>query len=226
MTSPPGIAADDVDGLLEHYLGLLDEYTKLRSTLTGLQTSIYQSIARANFSAEHGIRYGQDMYDERMQRFRSLAIRHSEDGAPRFEVICHGAENHDAQAKENEDTDGTAEEKDKERIQKPGDPLKWFGILTPMALRHAQSQSIRAVEQIIPKLVSVDAAMADVEIRVRRARKKRAKAEAAAVKQRGLGQEKGAVEAGDENRPSVDGEKGQHLEDEKETRMESVTVEI
>lgn len=51
-----------------------------------------------------------------------------------------------------------------------------------MALRQAQAQSIDAVEQVIPKLISVNAQMAQIEIEVRRARKKRAKAEAAAAK--------------------------------------------
>ncbi|KAB5570026.1 hypothetical protein GE09DRAFT_693119 [Coniochaeta sp. 2T2.1] len=195
MAAPPtGMPADDIDGLLERYLGLLDEYTKLRSALTALQSSIYQNIARANFSAERGIRYGRDMYDERMQASRSLTITEREDDTPIFEVAPSAEEKEEARGpaeKEalgdgEKDTNGTGAEKEKEddsqKAQKPRDPLRWFGILTPLPLRQAQSKSIEAVEEIIPKLATVNAQMADVEIRVRRARKKRAKAEAAAVK--------------------------------------------
>jgi hypothetical protein len=74
--------------------------------------------------------------------------------------------------------------------KKPKDPLRWFGLLTPMPLRKAQTQSIRAVEHVIPRLASVSAEMAEVEIEVRRARKRRAKkAEASSIRlsTRGLG---------------------------------------
>ncbi|GAP86458.2 putative mfs-type transporter [Rosellinia necatrix] len=65
---------DHIDGLLEHYLHLLHEYTSLRGELATLQTGVYQNIARANFAAERGLRFGRDHYDERMQASRRLAI--------------------------------------------------------------------------------------------------------------------------------------------------------
>ncbi|KAL2259630.1 hypothetical protein VTK26DRAFT_6635 [Humicola hyalothermophila] len=72
-------------------------------------------------------------------------------------------------------------EKDRQKEETPPrpprDPLRWFGILTPFPLREAQAQSIKAVEEIIPRLATVNAEMAAVELEVRRARKKRAKAE-------------------------------------------------
>jgi hypothetical protein len=189
MAASAAIPADDIDGLLERYLGLLDVYTKLRSTLTALQINVYQGIARANFSAERGIRYGQELYDERMQASRSLTITHGEDGTPKFDVVYHrdgiegsqGDGRHEASDAEKEHGKEADDEKDK--VQKPSDPLRWFGILTPMSLRLAQSKAIEAVEQVIPQLATVDAEMADIEIRVRRARKKRSKAGAAARKQ-------------------------------------------
>jgi hypothetical protein len=58
------------------------------------------------------------------------------------------------------------------------DPLRMFGLLTPRTLREAQRESIRMVEDTVPKLLSVDAEMKEVEIRIRRARKWKAKAEA------------------------------------------------
>ncbi len=62
---------------------------------------------------------------------------------------------------------------------KPKDPLRMFGILTPQALRLAQGEAIKMVEEIVPKLVQVDDEMKEVEVKIRRARKFRAKAEAA-----------------------------------------------
>jgi hypothetical protein len=73
------------------------------------------------------------------------------------------------------------EEGDEERTkakQKPKDPLRMFGILTPQSLRAAQGEAVKMVEGIVPKLVSIDAQMKEVEIKIRRARKYRAKAEA------------------------------------------------
>jgi hypothetical protein len=53
-----------------------------------------------------------------------------------------------------------------------------FGILTPQALRLAQGGAIKMAEDVVPKLVSIDAEMKEVEIKIRRARKQRAKVEA------------------------------------------------
>lgn len=217
---------DAIDALLERYLHLLHEYTTLRKQLSALQAGTYQNIARANFAAERGMRYGQDHYDERMQASRRVGVATSAAATadqttvavaavPRFTVIRHGEEREEEDA-DSEKTSGTDEgsgldikergndnaaERVEERVEdeddtKPAndkkktkkkmqrDPLRWFGLLTPMALRQAQAQSLQAVEQLIPRLVSVDAEMAQVEIEVRRARKKRAKAEIAAAKER------------------------------------------
>ncbi|KAK0711657.1 hypothetical protein B0H67DRAFT_441996, partial [Lasiosphaeris hirsuta] len=137
-----------IDSLLQRYLTLLDEYTRLRAALNTVQSGIYHDLARANFSAERGIRYGQDYYDDRMQAIRRVAV-----AAP-----------------------SGKEEPPKYQQKPPPDPLRWFGILTPMPLRHAQTQAARAVEELLPQLATVSAAMAAVELAVRRARKKRAKA--------------------------------------------------
>jgi hypothetical protein len=88
-------------------------------------------------------------------------------------------ENADADAREKEpDTEGEKGDPGKGGT-KPKDPLRMFGILTPQALRLAQGGAINMVEDIVPKLVQVDAEMKEVEIKIRRARKFRAKAEAA-----------------------------------------------
>jgi coiled-coil domain-containing protein 115 len=57
-----------------------------------------------------------------------------------------------------------------ETKSKPKDPLYWFGILVPPALRSAQSSFVGAVD-VIPKLVSVQEEMRIMEIEIRRARK-------------------------------------------------------
>ncbi|KAI1116022.1 hypothetical protein F5Y14DRAFT_98657 [Nemania sp. NC0429] len=257
---------DHIDDLLEQYLLLLHEYTSLREELTTLQTGIYQNIARANFAAERGLRFGQDYYDDRMQASSRLAItqkgqdqdqdQDQDQGrdrrnppairggiVPSFTTINHPAsvsiaedsESHDphphphphpsagphpeeaeaeadsvepsaakspttspqvqvyVDAQSGKDTDlspptptptptearggGKAAP---QQQQRPNDPLRWFGLLTPAPLRHAQTQGLRAVEHVIPRLASISAEMAAVEIEVRRARKRRAKAEAAA----------------------------------------------
>ncbi|KAI1126696.1 hypothetical protein F5Y10DRAFT_244391 [Nemania abortiva] len=265
---------DHIDALLERYLHLLHEYTTLREELTTLQTGVYQNIARANFAAERGLRFGQDYYDDRMQASRRLAISckgqhqhqtrdqqsESQDRrnlVPSFTVINPASASNSALRAEDSESNAQAQaqapnppsssspphpeadvraeaeaesveqdatkqpdiatdininiddarpqENDKTAIsestpagaaspptpekgatstspQKPKDPLRWFGLLTPAPLRQAQAQSIRAVDHVIPRLVSVDVEMAEVEIEVRRARKRRAKAEAAASK--------------------------------------------
>ncbi|KAI1104219.1 hypothetical protein F4804DRAFT_332512 [Jackrogersella minutella] len=177
--------ADHIDKLLERYLHLLNEYTTLRDQLNTLQTGIYQNIARANFAGERGMRFGQDHYDERTQASRKVAI--TTIGNPEVAVFAVAAGDTEAEPSHPEkgDTadDATRDaEKAADARTKQKDPLRWFGLFTPVPLRQAQAQSIEAVEQVIPKLVSVNAQMAQVEIEVRRARKRRAKAEVAAAK--------------------------------------------
>jgi hypothetical protein len=184
-----------IDELLQRYLGLLDEYTQLRQSLSQLQSGIYQNIARANFSGERGMRYGQNHYDERMQATRILTIEQNEDNDTVFAVVDAPQEEQEAEKKEEKDEDlpteesgdnpksDADEEKPMEKKRKKNkNPLHWFGLFAPMPLRTAQTQSVQAVEDIIPKLVSINAEMLNVEIEVRRARKRRAKAEAAEKK--------------------------------------------
>ncbi|KAK1238720.1 hypothetical protein MKX07_004296 [Trichoderma sp. CBMAI-0711] len=225
---------EHIDSLLERYLSLLDEYTRLRQDLSKLQSSVYQNIARANFAGERGMRYGQDYYDERMRATRVLRIDEAggDEAVPRFMVrnlmaSSSGAADDEEGAKEVEKSestpergdakgtttaqsnsgttpetnqtaegqnqDGEEQEKEKPEMKKTSsDPLRWYGLLAPLPLRTAQTLSIQAVEQVIPRLVSVNAEMEHVEIEIRRARKKRAKAAAVADKE-ALGME--AVEA-------------------------------
>ncbi len=56
------------------------------------------------------------------------------------------------------------------------DPLHWFGILVPPALRTSQSNFKDAVANLVPALASISKEMREVEIEVRRARKRMRKA--------------------------------------------------
>jgi len=187
-----------IDELLERYLGLLDEYTTLQARLSRAQSSMYFHIARANFSAERGLRYGQDQYDGRMQALRRLSVSCSEAGGEgavsyavaaaevggRADAVKVSGDERDpekADADTDDDDDESAgppdPEPEEQRPRQTGrDPLSWFGILTPAPLRQARDQAVDTVEHIIPRLASVSAQMKAVEVEVRRARKKRAKA--------------------------------------------------
>lgn len=193
---------EHIDSLLHRYLLLLDQYTTLRARLSALQSSLFRDIARANFSAERGLRYGQDQYDDRMQALRVLSVEDGErEEVPVFEVQRRDGEKEEeeqeAETEETEDAtkktdDGDAANEQENQDEKPEkkppstqrkDPLRWFGLLTPQSLRSAQTSSIEAVEHVIPKIASINKEMEHIEIEVRRARKKRAKAEAAAGKE-------------------------------------------
>ncbi len=63
-------------------------------------------------------------------------------------------------------------------LRKGKDPIRMFGILTPQSLRMAQGDAIKLVQEIVPRLLNIDAEMKQTEIQIRRAKKQRAKAEA------------------------------------------------
>ncbi len=179
-----------VDDLLERYLALLDEYTTVRATLNSLQSAMYHSLARANFAAERGMRYGPDHFDGRMQALRRVHISSAGPGNTTFRVaLLHDDDESLSSRETHESYEGKGQGDEHQEERKPTsrpaakDPLRWFGLLAPNSLRLAQGQAVQAVEQAIPRLASLDAEMADLEIQVRRARKRRAKAEAVEKKQ-------------------------------------------
>jgi hypothetical protein len=93
----------------------------------------------------------------------------------------------------NESGTGTEEEKgrgdkeDREKCEKnqvrKDDPIRMFGILTPPALKFAQAEAIEMVEDLVPRIITLDTKMKEVEIQIRRARKQKAKAEAFEAKE-------------------------------------------
>lgn len=166
---PP--SSPNIDDLLKHYLTLVDTYTTLRAELSRLQTATFQHLARANFAAERGLRFGPDHYDARAQALRTAHITAEEaSGAPVFHVV---AKQHETETEA--PTSGEEAAADK-KPPPPRDPLRWFGLLTPPALRLTQASAVDAVERVVPALATVEAEMRRVEIEVRRARKRRAKA--------------------------------------------------
>ncbi|KAF5579536.1 vacuolar ATPase assembly VMA22 [Fusarium pseudocircinatum] len=189
-----------IDELLERYLSLLDEYSQLRQSLSRIQSDVFHNIARANFAGERGMRYGQDHYDERMQATRLVAIEQDASQSPAFSISPapeeDKADKEETSSAENFDDASTTEAKEassptEKKRNRNKNPLQWFGLFAPMPLRTAQTHSVKAVEEVIPRLVSVNAEMLHVEIEVRRARKRRAKAEAAEKK---TGQTAGATQ--------------------------------
>jgi hypothetical protein len=117
----------------------------------------------------------------------------------RVDTACFTISTAPQKAQEKEVLSAGAEDSKKTKTA-PKDPLRMFGLLTPPPLRLAQAESIKSVEEVIPKLVSIDAEMKEVEIRIRRARKWKVKAEAQDEKaadnagQQGLGKAEKAQE--------------------------------
>lgn len=194
------MTTETIDGLLARYLGLLHECTELRSQLSTHQANMFGNLARANFSAERGFRYGPDHFDGRMQALVRLSVSEYDSGSEpaasfavtrpkkevKVEVKEDGGESKEGDEKKREDDIDTTKiitEKSKAKKSNkkkepagPRDPLQWFGVLTPMALRQAQNEAIEVIDNIVPRLATLTAEMAAVEIEVRRARKKRARA--------------------------------------------------
>ncbi|KAI4289253.1 MAG: hypothetical protein L6R35_001491, partial [Caloplaca aegaea] len=143
------------------------------------------SLAQANFTSPSHIRYGQDFYDDRMQAFTRFNI-----GSPPEQLsgrnpvlkditsvtfLPPASKKHNPEKTNNiEDCASTAKESQPDLCI--SDPLKWFGILVPPALRACQSSFKDAVEGSIPSLANVSNEMKSLEIEIRRTRKKIRKA--------------------------------------------------
>ncbi|EUC30756.1 hypothetical protein COCCADRAFT_7270 [Bipolaris zeicola 26-R-13] len=75
-------------------------------------------------------------------------------------------------SKTEESSPASEETKEKTKTtKKSNDPLKWFGILVPPALRTAQSAFVNAVEAPIPQLATLARDMRMQEIEIGRVRK-------------------------------------------------------
>jgi len=156
--------SDHLDQLYLTYLDTIDTYQSLRTSLATHFSTGFLTLAQANYnSTSGGQRYGADFYDERM-----TAIRGVEVGDGVFECKLFEPERkEEEQRKEIKDTDREASESD--ALEKPEeqtptidprDPIRWFGILVPPALRQTQSEFTLSVETIIPQLTTTVAKLA------------------------------------------------------------------
>lgn len=68
-------------------------------------------------------------------------------------------------------SDSDEPEKASKETQKNTDPIRWFGILVPPALRSAQADFITAVEGPIPQLTNIARDLRNQEIEIGRIRK-------------------------------------------------------
>ncbi|KAH8719399.1 hypothetical protein GQ44DRAFT_623606 [Phaeosphaeriaceae sp. PMI808] len=175
-----------LDNLLEHYLNTLDQYQKAQDYLSKQLSSSYLALAQANFQNRSPTHYGQDYYDERMQAIRKVTIQRDESGSTdddhvKFAIATTSTKDTSTkqpddisdQASDTPEPSATLEEsKETASEQKPPtDPLHWFGILVPSALRTAQSSFISVVEEAIPQLMTVTKDLRQQEMEIGRVRK-------------------------------------------------------
>ncbi|EON66328.1 hypothetical protein W97_05721 [Coniosporium apollinis CBS 100218] len=183
---------DNLDTLLERYLHLLDEYQAARQQLQKQLSAGYISLAQANFSAPRGVRYGRDCYDERMGgATRRVAVSTSDNrqtikievpestmGAADISPAAAITSKDDAEEpRQPEVHPADPTQPIQQEHPKPKNPITMFGILTPPALRAAQSSFVKAVEGPVPRLVELGARLRALEVEVGRARKALRKAE-------------------------------------------------
>ncbi|EEH03551.1 conserved hypothetical protein [Histoplasma capsulatum G186AR] len=166
--------SQELDSVLERYLHLLDQQQRLQQEIGREFSSGFLSLACANKSCPPGRRYGEDYYDERMKAIRKL---------PSFTVESvslsppNAIEPKDVTENGNEETNSKASsrssdpdelnistESEKSRANgKRSNPINWFGILVPPALRSAQQSFCTAVDGPIPLLATVITEMRGVE---------------------------------------------------------------
>ncbi|KAH4127785.1 hypothetical protein HBI25_003070 [Parastagonospora nodorum] len=177
------ILINRLDELLEKYLHTLDKYQRVRELLSKQLSSGYLSLAQANFQNRSTTHYGQDNYDERMQAIRKVSIREEADDSLTFLVAAKKEEAEIKNQSDEESKNGKLEkesaststatdpDKESEKPAKIVDPLRWFGILVPPALRSAQSSFVAAVEGPVPQLMDVARELRNQEIEIGRVRK-------------------------------------------------------
>ncbi|EAS35090.3 uncharacterized protein CIMG_00444 [Coccidioides immitis RS] len=189
-----------IDDLLERYLYLLDEHQRLQREIGNCLSAGFFSITRANHSSPPGRRYGEDYYDERMKAITRVIVTHSKfvssDEKLSEDTTLHCVPNYFEITHEkpgDQSSKGTTVTKDsaltlkdraregqgseqKEQLRssnKPisSNPLHWFGVLVPSALRDAQASFTSIVDDQIPAIANVIIEMRKVEQSVNDLRK-------------------------------------------------------
>lgn len=142
------------------------------------------NLSRANFTPQNGIRYDTSFYDDRIQAQRLCTVTIPENASdtqsaqftpPPLFAIDEVSSESDSDLS-NKDTNG-----DDTKTVWRKDPLRMFGLFTPQALKDTKEDSIK-IMHVIPKLITTEKAMEDLEIRIRRTKKYRGKAEVEAKK--------------------------------------------
>lgn len=164
---------DKLDSLWEQYLYLVDEYQNTRKQLSDALSTGFLALAQANFNSTSRTRYGQDFYDDRMQASRKVVIEPADEPWI-FEVIKEkqGSSIDASQASESETTSKESEDVQADQETKNQvDPLRWFGILVPQALRNSQTSFTQAAEGPVPRLATLSRQMRTLEIEIGRLKK-------------------------------------------------------
>ncbi|KAG9246999.1 hypothetical protein BJ878DRAFT_415808 [Calycina marina] len=184
-SASPEKISEDIDNLLLRYLALIDQYTTLRTELSTSQASFYQSLSRANFTADRGIStYGADRYALNMQATRLLTISDSTSPAGNVDLEAEVTKAETGSAEkiiqpDSGDTIAPASmivtpelkfEITKKKVEGIKDPIKMFAALPPQNLRTAQKEAVGWLV-LVARLVEIDREMVEVEIGVRRGRK-------------------------------------------------------
>ncbi|KAI9846027.1 MAG: hypothetical protein M1838_001477 [Thelocarpon superellum] len=169
--SPPASEELSVvlDGLLERFLNLLDDYQLLRQQMSKGLSSGYLSIAQANFAAPSRVRYGQDHYDNRMQALRRVSFLPKPSSTTSAPIVSITTAPQPVQSEPHnpagaDDRRAVADETQESKAEEKGkDPLRWFGILVPPALRAAQQDFTTVLVEAVPRLVQAEREMHVVE---------------------------------------------------------------
>ncbi|KAL8738050.1 MAG: hypothetical protein Q9181_001118 [Wetmoreana brouardii] len=173
-----------LDDLLERYLDLVHQYYTLQQSLAKDFSSGYFSLAQANFSNPNRVRYGQDLYDDRMQALTRFNIDSTPEGKSRTNTaepslkeaisvsLLQPTRQKSAAQQANKDRSTAMAQTEKDPNPPISDPLKWFGILVPPALRTSQQTFKTTVTETVPSLANISTEMKSLEIEIRRIRKK------------------------------------------------------
>ncbi|KAL8952208.1 MAG: hypothetical protein Q9222_001863 [Ikaeria aurantiellina] len=170
---------------LDSSLHMKDSLKRSLDDLLENSTAFF-GMMRANFTNPNRIRYGQDFYDARMQASTTFDVHSSLKNSTELELLLHSLRvtttleksEMTARVPEFEDEDGEeslarSTRKAKSTSTVPAqDPLRWFGILVPAALKASQASFRKTVTGTIPDLANVSNEMKQLEIEIRRTRKK------------------------------------------------------
>ncbi|KAF2674397.1 hypothetical protein BT63DRAFT_449389 [Microthyrium microscopicum] len=156
-----------LDALLEQYLYLLDEHQKARETLHKSLSLGFISLARANSSAQGGKRFGQDDYDYRMQATKLVQVDSLNKDVLKYSVLASKI----SEATPDKTISSTEAESSQQADDKPNDPIRWFGMIVPNALKDTQAQFVTAVGESVPQILNISTQMRQLEIDIGRSRK-------------------------------------------------------